>query len=94
MKKIITTLLILSAIVIFLLWAVIRFYSPADVGTELFKTLLQLLVIGVFGSVVSFIFEEINFQRKQDEALREFRKTILIKLNEAYARTKKARRLL
>jgi hypothetical protein len=84
----------ISAVIVFLLWVVARVYCPVDVGIELFKALLELLVVVVFGSIASFIVNWYNLQRQRYEALREFRKTVLTRLNNAYARTKKARRLL
>ena len=85
---------------------VIRYNVPnQDVGLETFKALLQLVVVGVIGGLITSIVREIEeerqrydkqkeLERQKREAIREFKKLILNQLVDAYSRTKQVRRLL
>jgi hypothetical protein len=75
----------------------IAFIDPptrGQIGFELAKTLLQVLVIVVFGGAVSLLIEDFNRQRARADAQNELRKSLLNQLIRAHKDTKRARRLL
>jgi hypothetical protein len=65
--------------------------SKHQLGVELGKLVGQVLLVGVVGGIV---LHEYNHRRERQAALNEFRRTPLRNLVDAYARTKKSRRLL
>ena len=76
------------------LGVVVVYYKPANIGTELMKALLQIVVVVVFGQSASLAVAEFNRQRQRSEAVVEFRRAILRRLNESYSSAKRIRRLL
>lgn len=65
-----------------------------QIGLELAKTLLQVVVIVVFGGAVSLLTENYNLQRAKSNAQNELRKSLLNQLIRSHKDTKRARRLL
>lgn len=79
--------------------------DPRLLGLEIAKSFLQMIVVLVFGTILSLLSAEFNRARAERERRRdtehrkaenrdEFRKELLDRLNRAYINTKRARRLL
>jgi hypothetical protein len=66
----------------------------SQLGVELIKTLLQVVVIVIFGGTVSLLMEDFNRQRARADAHNDLRKSLLNRLIRAHKDTKRARRLL
>lgn len=84
---------VLSIIGVFFI-AFIDTTARDQIGLELAKTLLQVVVIVVFGGAVSLLTENFNLQRAKSNAQNELRKSLLNQLIRSHKDTKRARRLL
>lgn len=71
-----------------------KVYQPEEIGAELFRTILQVLAIVIFGQVVSLVATSLSRERKRMDSLFEFKRGILGQLNSTYASAKRVRRLL
>lgn len=66
----------------------------ASFGLELSKSLLQIIVVFVIGTIVSALVNNHNNNRKREESFDELRKSVLLKLHRSYADAKKSRRVM
>jgi hypothetical protein len=64
-----------------------------DLSTETYKAILQLVVIGIAGHVVSILITKSNLERQELLEKNEFRNSILTRLNTAFIEVKKLRRI-
>lgn len=94
MRRVVVLFSVSIAIVVGLLIFVVKCFQPDNVGIEVVKSLLQLLVVVLLGSVISLAVKEFNVGRQRIEAIQEFRKATLSLLGGAYSSTKRSRRLL
>jgi len=65
-----------------------------SVEFEVVKVLVQFLLVGVLGVLISLLVQNYNRQRDKEVLVNELRKTVLTDLITAYSDTKRARRIL
>ena len=93
MTKLTRVLLALVVVAVVGLASTAAFVPVKDLATETYKTLLQLVVIGAAGHVVSLLVTKANNDRQDLLRLNELRKLLLDRLNDAFIQVKKIRRI-
>ena len=65
-----------------------------DLGIEIVKVLLQLIIVIIIGGILSYIVQEVRDEQQKREAIKELKKSLLNQLLDTYSEVKKVRRLL
>ena len=69
-------------------------WEVKDLPTETFKALLQLVVVGIAGQVVSILISKANDERQDLLLANQLRTSLLDRLNKSYVDVKRVRRVV
>ncbi|MGB3512927.1 MAG: hypothetical protein WBA93_27675 [Microcoleaceae cyanobacterium] len=84
----------LFALVLIRITVTIFDLSNIDLGIEIVKLLLQLIIVIIIGGTFSYIVKEIQYEQQKREAIKELKKSLLDQLLDDYSQVKNVRRLL
>jgi len=71
-----------------------RFYKGPDLNLEYIKSLLQMMVVVVFGTALRFVADAYQRKKSKEDERQKFKQDMLAELVKAYSEVKQLRRVL